>query len=152
MEGLASDTEVRIKRGDDIVNIAIGEVKVGDFLIDDYDKPVLCTGVTHFMADNLKEIQYKHFGSTKPVSLRCTPNQKLSFVSIGTQPFLGRQDERMVHWYTRCSRNNLRNEAKILNAEEFVSILYRKYPDLDNDQVHDLVEAIFGWSRWRFFL
>jgi hypothetical protein len=29
MNGFSSDTEVRIKRGDDIVNIAIGEVEIG---------------------------------------------------------------------------------------------------------------------------
>jgi hypothetical protein len=141
MNGFASDTEVRVKRGDNIVNIAIGEVKVGDFLIDDHDMPVLCTDVTHFKADNLKEIQFTEFDSRKPVSFRCTATQKLSFVPVGTAPYLS---GRRVSWNTRCSRNNLRNEAKLLNVDEFVSRLYRNYPNRDNDTVHNLVDAILG--------
>jgi hypothetical protein len=141
MNGFSSDTKVRIKRGHDIVNNAIGEVKIGDFLIDNNDMPVLCTDVTHFKANNLKEVQFTEFDSRKPASFRCTESQKVSFVPVGIQPWL---TGRKLYWYTRCSRDNLRNEAKLLNVDEFVSILYRKYPNRDNDTVHNLVDAILG--------
>ena len=100
MEGLASDTRVRTTRG----VLPLSEVKVGDYLYDAQDNPVMCTAVADFPPAELKRVSYRDFDSDEIVSFKCTPGYRVPMVSIGVKPYCWGN---IVYWFTRCNRKNL---------------------------------------------
>lgn len=131
---LAVDTLVRTSEGVK----KISDIRVGDYLYDEYDNPVLCTAAGDVQTGSLKKITYTNFDAATKTSLVCTPDHILSLQAKGCGPYISTSGDR-VQWYTRCDRSCLDLEAAGLGLEERI---YLAIGGLVEDLVRDQVCSV----------
>lgn len=131
---LQVDTLVRTSEGAK----KIADVRVGDYLYDEYDNPVLCTAAGDVRTGSLKKVTYTEFDAATKTSLVCTPDHLLSLRAAGCGPYISSSGTR-VSWYTRCDRSCLDLEAAGLSLEERI---YLAIGGLVEDLVKDQITSI----------
>lgn len=136
---LASDTLVRTTSG--VKRVA--DVHVGDNLYDGDNRPSLCIGVSPPVTGALKEITYQEFDSRQSVSFKCTPDHRLSLITIGTRPSLSRNN---VTWLTWCDRKHPVKETFNIHLDVLSDSFYHDLVDgedhPDSVAVHEYIETV----------